>query len=87
MVPKASMTDGYLDVLVFQNKDVFNMLKYALAAPLKAYSRFKDVKYIKAKEISIKSKKPVLAHVDCELIGTTPLKVEVCPKILNIICK
>lgn len=85
VTPKAKIDDGKLDVCILKYKHRLSPFKYFIAATAGKHLKLKGVNYFKAKEIYLKSEKPVLAHVDCELIGTTPLKVSVCPKALKVI--
>ena len=50
VAPKASMINGVLDVCVFQNKDVFSMIKYAFSAPFGMHTSLSDVVYFKTKQ-------------------------------------
>ena len=82
----AKAQDGYLDVCIFKNKDVFNTMKYLVSATTtKNIPDLPNVEYFKVKQLTVKSKKPVLAHVDCEVLGKTPIKIKVLPKALEII--
>ncbi|MBU2561997.1 MAG: diacylglycerol kinase family lipid kinase [Nanoarchaeota archaeon] len=85
----AEPDDGYLDVCIFKRTDLINMFKYFVSAASKGFiplTEFANLEYFKVKRIRIKSKKPVLAHTDAELIGRTPLTVSVFPKAIRIIC-
>ncbi len=83
---KADMTDGLLDACVLQSKDVFNFIKFLFGVALRQHDYFEDVVYVHTKKIRIESDTPVLAHVDCEILGTTPVEIEVCPKKIQIVC-
>lgn len=83
---RASINDGFLDVCMLQSKDLLNFFKFLFGIVIKQHEIFDDVKYIKVKKVVIESEKPVLVHVDAEIIGTTPVEIEVCPQILEIIC-
>ncbi|MBW2972485.1 diacylglycerol kinase family lipid kinase [Candidatus Woesearchaeota archaeon] len=85
----AEPDDGYLDVCIFKRTDVMNMFKYFVSAASKGFiplTEFANIEYFKVKKMRIKSKKPVLAHTDAEIIGTTPLTVTIFPKAIRIIC-
>lgn len=87
ITPHADIHDGLLDVCVFKGKDLLSFMRYALGTITKQHLRFSDIEYHHAKNISISSKPKVLCHVDCELIGYTPLKVKIVPKAINLISK
>lgn len=85
----AEHDDGYLDVCIFKRTDVFNMLKSFLSAASKGsipIDELPNIEYFRVKKVRIVSEKPVLAHTDAEVIGTTPLNVGVCPKAISLIC-
>lgn len=86
VTPLAKADDGFLDVCILKRKEVYELLKVILGIVTKKHLTLKQIAYYKGKKIRIESKKPVLIHVDCELIGTTPVNIEICPKALNLIC-
>ena len=63
------------------------IFKFLFGVVTQTHFTSKDIIYKRAKKIEITSNVKALAHVDCELIGTTPLKIEVCPKAINVICQ
>jgi YegS/Rv2252/BmrU family lipid kinase len=84
----AKPDDGYLDVCIFKRTDVINMFKYFISAASKGYiplTEFANIEYFKVKRLVIKSEKPVLAHTDAEIIGNTPVKIEVCHRAIKVI--
>jgi YegS/Rv2252/BmrU family lipid kinase len=82
---KASIKDGLLDVCIFKGKDLVSFFRYALGTLTAQHTGFSDIEYFKAKRIKVSSKPKVLCHVDCEVIGKTPIEVSVVPKAINII--
>jgi len=85
ITPKANISDGFVDACIFKGKDVFSFLKFIGGTFTKGHIDTEDIEYYKAKEVMIKSKDRVLCHVDCEVIGTTPVKIKVCPGIVEMI--
>ncbi|MBI1971102.1 diacylglycerol kinase family lipid kinase [Candidatus Woesearchaeota archaeon] len=83
---RAKMDDGKLDVLVFQSKETYNMFRYLIGILLRFHTLFPDVKYFTTDSLEITARKPVVVHVDCETIGTTPVRVSVAPQALRVIC-
>jgi len=81
----AAIDDGYVDLCIFQKKDVFSIIRYLFGATVQMHHLMPDVEYFKAKKIKITAEEPVLVHTDCEIIGKTPVEIEVCPKALNMI--
>ncbi len=84
----AKSNDGYLDVCIFKSTDIFSMIKYFISVASKGTRPLTEVanmEYFKVKQLKIKSKKPALAHTDAELIGETPVNIQVVPKAISII--
>lgn len=86
ILPEAKEDDGYLDVLVFTKKDIVAQFKYLYGIVAQQRKQFKDIIHFKAKKIRVKSTDPVLIHADAELIGKTPVTVEIEEGALEIIC-
>lgn len=80
-----NIKDGLLDVCVLKNKDLLSMLRYIFSAYKTKLHKEPDVKYYKAKRVRIKSKEPMLVHVDAEVVGKTPVTVKIVPKVLDLI--
>lgn len=85
ITPKARIDDGFLDVCIFKGKDVFSFVKFALGAFAERHIDTSGIEYYKAKEVQIKSKEKVLYHVDCEIDGTTPVRIKACPSVIRMI--
>ncbi|MFC1732472.1 diacylglycerol/lipid kinase family protein [candidate division KSB1 bacterium] len=85
ITPNADISDGFLDVCIFKGNDVFKFIKFVAGVFAEKHIDTADIEYHKAKEVSIKSKDKVLCHVDCEVMGTTPVKVKVYPGIVEMI--
>ena len=83
---RARLDDGKLDVLVFQSKETYNLFRYLIGILLRFHTLFPDVKYFTTDHVEITAQKPVVVHVDCETIGTTPVKVRIVPQALKVIC-
>lgn len=81
----ADIYDGLLDVCIFKGKDVFSFIRFALGAMTRQHLGLGDIEYHKAKNVLIKSRPKALCHVDCEVVGTTPINIKVVPKAIDII--
>ncbi len=86
LIKDSSDYDGYFDVLIFQKKNLLDNLRYLYGILSQQHHKFKDVEHIHCKELLISSSKPVLAHTDAEANGTTPIKITMAHKGLEIIC-
>ena len=89
LTPLADHNDGYLDICIFKNRDLFNYFKFFLGAASKgviSLLEFSNIEYFRFKKLRIKSSKKVLVHTDAEIIGYTPVTIQVIPKAIKIIC-
>jgi diacylglycerol kinase (ATP) len=86
ITPEADIHDGLLDVFILQSDDVLNFIKFLFGLLVTRHDFFEDVIIKKAKKLRVESPKPVLAHVDCEALGKTPVDIEVCADALEIVC-
>ena len=85
ITPTALIDDGVLDICIVQK---INKLKLLLFLPyvLKGnHTRFSVVKFYRTKKISISSETPLELLGDGEILGKTPVSLEVIPQALNII--
>ncbi|MCX8146892.1 MAG: diacylglycerol kinase family lipid kinase [Candidatus Woesearchaeota archaeon] len=85
VTPRAKIDDGLLDVCIFKGRDIASFLRYGLGVLTKSHTSFKDISYIRAKKILVKSTPNVLCHVDCEIFGKTPLEIKVHKSAMEII--
>ena len=86
ILPEAKEDDGFLDVLVFTKKDIVAQFRYIYSIVAQQRKQFKDIIYFRAKKIKVKSEEPVLIHADAELVGKTPVTVEIKEGALELIC-
>ena len=86
LIKNGKSYDGMFDVLIFQQKNLLDNLRYVYGILTRRHHTFKDVECIQCSSLVITAKNPVLHHVDAELNGTTPVKVEIIPKALEVIC-
>jgi diacylglycerol kinase (ATP) len=84
LTPLSDMADGLLDVSVFTNRDLLQLVKYALASPMVPPSRFPDVQVYQGSAIHLSAPAEVLAHVDCEILGVTPIDITTAPGALRL---
>jgi len=84
ITPRASLTDNKLDLCVFQNKGVLNMLKYFFGILQMKHLTYTDVYYRKVKEIEISSPDEVFVQGDGDLFGRLPAYLSVKKKALTV---
>ncbi len=83
ILPNSKPDDGFLDVIIFQNKDIMNQFKYCLSLATKKHAYFSDVKIFRTKQVQITGK-DAMVHCDAELIGKTPVKIGCIPHAISI---
>jgi YegS/Rv2252/BmrU family lipid kinase len=85
ITPTALMDDGVLDICVVQKINKLKLLLFFPSVLKGTHTRFSEVKLYRTKKISISSETPLKLLGDGEILGETPVSLEVIPKALNII--
>ncbi len=78
--------DGLFDVLIFKKKELVHIFRYVLGVAAQQTHKLKDLHCLKASELKITSKGKVIAHADAEIIGATPVKVNMYKRAIEVIC-
>ncbi len=78
--------DGLLDVFIFTKLDLVSQFKYLYDIVADPKEKVTVIVHLKAKQLTIISNEKVIAHADAEIIGSTPLNVEVISEALDVIC-
>jgi YegS/Rv2252/BmrU family lipid kinase len=86
VTPYAKIDDGYLDLCIYQGKSQLGLIHFVFRVFWKQHLTLKNVKYFRVKQVELSSEKRVLVQVDGDLLGQLPVKVEIFPKALDIIC-
>jgi diacylglycerol kinase (ATP) len=84
IAPQARTADGLLDVTVVHQLARWKLLLVFISVFWGKHTRFKEVQQFTGKSICIASADEVLIHADGEVIGYTPVKIQVCPKFLTV---
>jgi YegS/Rv2252/BmrU family lipid kinase len=77
VTPNAKMNDGLLDLCVVHKFNRFKLLAIMGTAFLGKHTRFKGITILRGRTIQVESTNPVTVHADGEVIGTTPIEVQV----------
>ena len=85
ITPSAVMDDGVLDICVVQKINKLKLLLFFPSVLKGTHTRFSEVKLYRTKKISISSETPLQLLGDGEILGETPVSLEVIPQALNII--
>lgn len=81
VAPKASLTDGLLDLIVVKKISLFNRLKYL---PIIENGKHLDthlpfIEYEQTTSLTIQSVQPLLAHLDGELMVANSFEIKILP--------
>ena len=83
---KASISEPSLDLCLFMGKRRKDMLKYVFGVITERHLKYNDVYYEKCSQLEISSAGTVHIQVDGDYFGTLPVKIDIVPDALNIIC-
>nr|WP_290670109.1 diacylglycerol kinase family protein [Ardenticatena sp.] len=85
LAPKARLTDGRLDVTIFQGRHWAALLWAALQTPFRWRAGLPPIIRQQVQRVVIETIPPLPVQVDAEVHGTTPVTIEVVPKALQVI--
>jgi YegS/Rv2252/BmrU family lipid kinase len=85
IAPEAKMDDGMLDLTVFEGYGVLSTARHLASLTFGQYARDPTVHFYRGSSFTIETRKPLPLHVDAEPIGTTPVKISVVPRSLNVV--
>jgi YegS/Rv2252/BmrU family lipid kinase len=86
IAPDARMHDGLLDVVVFKSKSFYSIAQYLWKIWKGSLPDVATIEYFKGKIIEISAKGRHHVQVDGEYIGRTPVRIEVKPDALKVVC-
>ena len=84
--PDAVINDGILNLVVVEDMPVHQLLKALPRLIVQGEVRSPRVKRFAVRQLSITTCEPRLFHGDGEVLGYTPLSIEVAPKAFRILC-
>jgi YegS/Rv2252/BmrU family lipid kinase len=82
----ASTQDGFLDLVII-NRKWWKVLPLLFSASIGKRNKFHLNEYYQIRDASVYSSPDLLVQVDGDIIGTTPVKVTIVPKALNVVAK
>lgn len=86
IAPQAMMDDHKLDCVIYRKKGISGIIQYFWKIKTGSISQSPYTEYLKVERVDISAHGKHPVHGDGELIGTTPVTVEVVPSALKIIC-
>ena len=85
IAPDAKLDDGLLDLAVFEGYGVLSTVRHFAGLTLRRHALDPSFYLYRGRSMTIKTRKPLPVHVDAEPIGTTPVRIEVAPRCLNVV--
>jgi diacylglycerol kinase family enzyme len=85
IAPDARMDDGWMDLAVVAPLPWTRLLDGMLIALKDGRIRWPEMLHLKARQVRIHTDRPALFHGDGEILGETPVEVEVLPLALNVL--
>lgn len=85
LVDDVSRTDGNFDVLIYTARNTAELAFAGVASLLGQLEQRGQVIRLRGKSIRIESDPPVPAELDGEVVGETPLEVEVLPNAIELV--
>lgn len=84
ITPDARLTDPFLYVCLFKGRKRFDILRYVFSIIMRRHLKLKDIEYLKATAVEVDGSAHV--QIDGDYFGKTPVKVEIAPNIVRIVC-
>jgi len=86
IAPEAQTDDGKLDLILLGDLSFLQILGVLLGLALRGELRTKKVQRFRVEHVRIETERPCPFHGDGEMIGMTPVEIEVVPRALQILC-
>ncbi|MBD0332214.1 MAG: hypothetical protein ICV66_06125 [Chitinophagaceae bacterium] len=80
VAPKASITDGLLDISVVSKVPLLHRLKYIPVIEKGKHLSLPFIKYFQNETVQVTSKEPLHAHIDGEYLSSNSFKVKCLPR-------
>lgn len=82
---RASLTDGLLDVLIFQNQSHWDVVRYFQAIAFGTHPELPDVEYLQTPSLRVTSDCEVPVELDGEVAGVLPCHFRMAPRRLRVL--
>ena len=82
---EARCDSGQLDVVLFERASIPHLLRFGLEALLADIAQDRRVGYLHATKLWIDSPDPVPLQLDGEYFGTTPVEIELRPRVVPVV--
>ncbi len=85
--PAAKPNDGLLNITVVHQLSKIKLLFIFISVFFGKHTKFKEVKMLSGKNITINSHEPMKVHTDGEMAGESPVKIKVKPSYFQVFSK
>ncbi|MCB0227430.1 MAG: hypothetical protein KDI02_27290, partial [Anaerolineae bacterium] len=85
VAPKAKMDDGVLDVGVLTGHRWPTTVRHVVGLTIRQHVKDPNFNLYHTTRLSLDARDPLPVHVDAETIGTTPIEIEIVPRVLTVI--
>ncbi|WP_338452412.1 diacylglycerol kinase family lipid kinase [Niallia oryzisoli] len=85
--PSAIPIDGLLNITVVHQLSKLKLLLVFISVFFGKHTKLKEVRTLTGKKITITSKEPMKVHADGEIVGESPVDIEVLPSYMHIYSK
>jgi diacylglycerol kinase (ATP) len=86
LAPQAKTDDGILDLVLVDNLPLFEILRLLPRLMTHGELRTERVRRMTLRRIRIETKTPSLFQGDGEILGWTPVEIEVVPRAIRVLC-
>ncbi|PYT54145.1 MAG: hypothetical protein DMG43_07265 [Acidobacteria bacterium] len=83
--PEAQIDDGLLDVVLIEDLSTFEVLALLPRLIFSGEPRTSRVRRWRARRVRLRTRKPTLFHGDGEILGTTPVEIEVVSRAVQVL--
>ncbi len=83
--PEAQIDDGLLDVVLIEDLSTFEVLALLPRLIFSGEPRRSRVRRWRARRVRLTTRKPTLFHGDGEILGPTPVEIEVVPRAVQVL--
>jgi diacylglycerol kinase family enzyme len=86
LAPQAELDDGMLDLVVVEDLPILHVLRVLPRLITHGELRTNRVRRRTLRRVRIETKTPAKFHGDGEILGWTPVEIEVVPRAIRMLC-
>ena len=85
VAPSAKLDDGILDVFLFKGGSMLDAMRHAGSVLTNLHAKDPKIEYHAAREIELRSERPLPLHLDGDTVGNTPVRISVAHKAISVL--